>query len=123
MDRLPLPGLVQLAENFDFDENKVISYLKNELSDFDLQQYGTVVLGCTHFPYFEGSMRKVFPKEVNFISGSIGTAKKLKRILETNYQVNEGTGDITFFKSGVKVEDTSTLSNYHNLFRILDQLY
>jgi glutamate racemase len=121
IDSLSLPGLVQFAESFEFNEKKVIPYLEKELSLIDLQQYGTVVLGCTHFPYFEDALRKVFPEDVAFISGSIGTAKNLKRILESKDQVNQGTGDIIFFKSGVKIEDTSTLSSYRSLFRILDE--
>lgn len=122
VDSLPLPGLVQFAENFVFDEEKIVPYLEKELSLFDLKQYGTVVLGCTHFPYFENSLRRVFPKDVDFISGSIGTAKHLKQILELKNQVNQGTGDILFFKSGVKVEDTLLLANYHSLFEVLDKL-
>ncbi|GIO42134.1 glutamate racemase [Paenibacillus apis] len=122
VDSLPLPGLVQFAENFVFDEEKIVPYLEKELSLFDLNQYGTVVLGCTHFPYFENSLRRVFPKDVDFISGSIGTAKHLKQILELKNQVNQGTGDILFFKSGVKVEDTLLLANYHSLFEVLDKL-
>lgn len=122
VDSLPLPGLVQFAENFVFDEEKLVPYLEKELSLFDLKQYGTVVLGCTHFPYFENSLRRVFPKDVDFISGSIGTAKHLKQILELKNQVNQGTGDILFFKSGVKVEDTLLLANYHSLFEVLDKL-
>lgn len=122
VDSLPLPGLVQFAESFEFDKNTIVPYLKRELSSFDLGQYGTVVLGCTHFPYFVDSLRSVFPEYVNFISGSIGTAKNLQRILESKDQINQGTGDIIFFKSGEKVEDTLTLSNYHNLFEMLDRL-
>lgn len=122
VDSLPLPGLVQFAENFEFDENKVIPYLEKELSVYDLHQYGTVVLGCTHFPYFEGTLKKVFPEGVDFISGSYGTAKNLKRILENKNQVNQGAGDILFFKSDVKVEDTFTISKYHRLLKILDEL-
>lgn len=122
VDSLPLPGLVQFAENFVFDEEKIVPYLEKELSLFDLKQYGTVVLGCTHFPYFENSLRRVFPKDVDFISGSIGTAKHLKQILELKNQVNQGTGDILFFKSGIKVEDTLLLANYHSLFEVLDKL-
>ncbi|OMF31196.1 glutamate racemase [Paenibacillus sp. FSL H8-0259] len=123
VDSLPLPGLVQFAESFEFDEKKIIPYLHQELSRFNLQQYGTVVLGCTHFPYFENSLKKVFPAHVDFISGSIGTARHLKRILELKGQVNQsGTGDIIFFKSGVIVEDTCTLGNYHRLFKLLDEL-
>lgn len=122
VDSLPLPGLVQFAENFEFSVEKVVPYLKEELSSFDLKQYGTVVLGCTHFPYFENSIKKIFPEEVDIISGSIGTAKNLKRILEARNQMNDGTGDIVFYKSGFKVEDHETLSNYKKLLGMLDEL-
>lgn len=121
VESVPLPGLVQFAESFEFREEKVIPYLKEELSSFDLKQYGTIVLGCTHFPYFEDSIRDIFPEEVDIISGSIGTAKNLKRILETRNQINEGAGDISFFKSGYKVEDKETLSNYKKLLVMLDR--
>ncbi|WHZ01198.1 glutamate racemase [Neobacillus sp. YX16] len=122
VESLPLPGLVQFAENFEFREEKVVPYLKEKLSLFDLKQYGTIVLGCTHFPYFENSIKKIFPEEVDIISGSIGTAKNLKRILEARNQINDGTGDILFFKSGFKVEDKETLSNYKKLLVMLDEL-
>ena len=122
VESLPLPGLVQFAENFEFREEKVVPYLKEKLSLFDLKQYGTIVLGCTHFPYFENSIKKIFPEEVDIVSGSIGTAKNLKRILEARNQINDGTGDILFFKSGFKVEDKETLSNYKNLLVMLDEL-
>ena len=122
VDSLPLPGLVEFAENFEFREEKVVPYLKEELSSFDLKQYGTIVLGCTHFPYFENSIKKIFPEEVDIISGSIGTAKNLKRILEARNQLNDGTGDILFFKSGCKVEDKETLSNYKKLLVMLDRI-
>ena len=121
VESVPLPGLVQFAESFEFREEKVVPYLKEELSSFDLKQYGTIVLGCTHFPYFENSIKKIFPEEVDIISGSIGTAKNLKRILEARNQMNEGTGDILFFKSGYKVEDKETLSNYKKLLVMLDR--
>lgn len=58
---------------------------------------------------------------MDIISGSIGTSKNLKRILETKNQINEGTGDIVFFKSGYKVEDKETLSNYKKLLVMLDR--
>ncbi|MFJ8234145.1 glutamate racemase [Ureibacillus sp. NPDC094379] len=120
VDSLPLPGLVQFAENYVFSEEKVIPYLIEELSSFDLEEYGTIVLGCTHFPYFEKSIKKLFPEEVDIISGSIGTAKNLKRILEAGNQVNDGKGDILFYKSGYKVEDKETLLNYKQLLTMLD---
>lgn len=120
VDSLPLPGLVEFAENFIFDDERVLPYLRNELSSFDLYQYGTVVLGCTHFTYFEKSLRKVFPENVDIISGNIGTAKNLRRILEEKNQINEGSGDILFFQSGCKVEDNEILSNYKKIMNLLD---
>jgi len=122
VESLPLPGLVQFAENFEFSEERVVPYLRDQLSSFDLKQYGTVVLGCTHFPYFKNSLRKLFAEDVDIISGSIGTAKNLRRILEAKNQINEGIGEISFFKSGFKVEDKDTLSNYKKLFAMLDQV-
>jgi glutamate racemase len=122
VESLPLPGLVEFAEGFEFSEEKVVPYLIDKLSSFDLKQYGTIVLGCTHFPYFENSIKKIFPEDVDIISGSVGTAKNLKRILEARNQINNGTGDIVFFKSGFKVEDKETLSHYKKLLVMLDEL-
>lgn len=88
----------------------------------DLKRYSTVVLGCTHFPYFEGSLRKIFPEGVNFISGSLGTARHLKQILQAGGRINEGTGDILFYRSSVQVEDPALLSQYECLFQRLDDI-
>ncbi|AXI09247.1 glutamate racemase [Oceanobacillus zhaokaii] len=121
VESIPLPGLVQLAESLEFREEKVVPYLKEKLSSFDLKQYGSIVLGCTHFPYFENSIKKIFTEDVNIISGSIGTAKNLKRILEARNQINDGTGDILFFNSSCKVENKETLSNYKKLLVMLDR--
>lgn len=122
VESLPLPGLVHFAENMEFREEKVVPYLAEALSSLDLKQYGTIVLGCTHFPYFTNIFRGIFPEEVDIVSGSVGTAKNLRRILETMNEINDGTGDIIFFKSGYKVEDEDTLSNYRLLLNILDAL-
>lgn len=122
VDSVALPGLVQFAERFEFAKQQVIPYLEQALAGLDLQQYSTVVLGCTHFPYFEDSLRTIFPAQVDFISGSAGTANHLKRLLADKGLVNEGTGDILFFKSDVQVKDDFTLSNYRRLFTILDEL-
>ena len=122
VESLALPGLVEFAENFEFGKEKVAPYLRQALSEFDLKQYGTVVLGCTHFPYFTDILREIFPNDVDIISGNAGTAKNLKRTLEVKSQMNGGTGDILFFKSGVKVEDEETLTKYQKLFPMLDKL-
>lgn len=122
VDSLPLPGLVQYAEQFEFSEEKIIPYLAKELAHLDLARYSTVVLGCTHFPYFEDSLRKVFPQGVKFISGSRGTARHLKQLLAARDGMNQGTGNIRFYRSGVEVNDSALLSKYNDLFKRLDEL-
>jgi glutamate racemase len=121
VESLSLPGLVRFAENFDFSEDRVLPYLRDQLSHLDLKQYGTVVLGCTHFPYFDNILRKMFIEDVEIISGSIGTAKNLRQILKSRNQLNGGTGDISFYRSGYKVEDETALTNYKKLLEMLDQ--
>ncbi len=118
VDSIPMPGLVELAERFEFREEQVVPYLKKQLASFDLEQYGTVVLGCTHFPYFESSIRALFSEEVNIISGNMGTAKNLKNILASMGEINDGTGNISFYQSGVKVEDEKTLGCYKKLLKL-----
>ncbi|MEQ6390502.1 glutamate racemase [Bacillaceae bacterium S4-13-58] len=120
VDSLPLPGLVEFAEEFEFREEKIIPYLEEQLSSFDIPQYGTVVLGCTHFPYFTASLRKIFGEEVDIISGNYGTAKNLKRILENRNQIQDGSGEILYVKSGEFVKDEETLSQYRGLLELLD---
>ncbi|WCK55680.1 glutamate racemase [Aneurinibacillus sp. Ricciae_BoGa-3] len=122
VDTLPLPGLVEFAEKFEFRKEAVASYLTQQLASFDLKQYGTIVLGCTHFPYFKDSLKEVFPGHIDIIDGGVGTAKNLKRILEERNSVNEGTGQVTYYKSGCKVEDEDTLLKYRRLLRRLTNI-
>jgi len=119
VDKLPLPNLVQFAERYQFQEDDVIRYLEDQLTPFDLKQYGTVVLGCTHFPFFKAAIRKLFPDDVVLMDGSVGTVKHLKRVLEASGQTGDGTGQVTFYTSGVKVEDGVLLSQYHRLLEML----
>lgn len=122
VDGLALPGLVEFAEKFIFSEEQVLPYLEEQLEPFDLKEYGTVVLGCTHFPFFKDSVRKLFPKETDIIDGGIGTARNLKRILGERHQIGDGTGTLSYYKSSVKVEDQETLVQYQNLLERLDNL-
>lgn len=122
VDGLPLPGLVTFAEKGDFSEKHVVSYLRDQLKDFDLNQYGTVVLGCTHFPFFKDSVSKIFPAETDIIDGSSGTARNLKRVLEQRHLIGGGTGGVSFYQSGIKVEDQNALDHYQTLLRRLDRL-
>ncbi|MTK13105.1 MAG: glutamate racemase [Clostridiaceae bacterium] len=122
VDLLPLPGLVQFSERFEFNEQIVLPYLQEQLFKYDLNKYETVVLGCTHFSFYKDMFRKLLPSHTNIIDGNIGTVKNLKRILEETNSLNEGSGNIIFYNSGYKVEDKAKLDKYSKLFKRLDDI-
>jgi glutamate racemase len=122
VDLLPLPKLVQFAESFEFNEQIVLPYLQEQLSIYDLSKYETIVLGCTHFSYYKDIFRKLFSSDVNIIDGNNGTAKNLKKVLEEMNSLDEGNGNISFYCSGVKVEDKAKLKEFNKLFKRLDAI-
>lgn len=121
VDALPLPGLVDFAERLEFGEQTVLPYLEQALTGLDRRQYATVVLGCTHFPFFRDSFRRLFP-DAQIIDGSAGTATNLRRILHQQDRLEQNAGKIDYYHSGIKVETAAGLATYRRLFSRLDEL-
>lgn len=121
VDLVALPGLVEFAERICFDENKVLNYLTEALSELDLKNYGTIVLGCTHFPYYRNIFKKLVTDETDFIDGSYGTVKHLKSILREMENYNSGTGKIEFYNSGIQAIKTEELRKFETLLEILNE--
>ncbi|ACL69020.1 glutamate racemase [Halothermothrix orenii] len=117
VDSLGLPGLVEYAEGFVFDENIIIPYLKDRLSPFNLQEYGTLVLGCTHFLYFRDIFNKIIPDHIDIIDGNKGTVRHLKNLLlQSGFKTgSEGSGEIIFYSSGKK--DERRLKKYLDILK------
>lgn len=122
VDLLPLPGLVEFSERLEFDENVVLPYLKKQLYSYDLEKYETVVLGCTHFSFYKDMFRKLFLPSVNIIDGNIGTVKHLKRTIEKENLLNNGSGKITFYSTGTEVKDSMELEKFDILFKRLKDI-
>ena len=117
VDMFPLPELVMFAEGFVFDDDHIIPVLKEKLSSFDLSNYSTVVLGCTHFPFYKDSLGKIFPPGIEIIDGNKGTVAHIKNVLEQKGLINPGKlkGEIVFFHSGKKITDEKLISKYRSL--------
>ena len=97
---MAMPELVEFAERLEFDPKVVVPCLQRKLAALDLASYGTVVLGCTHFPFFTDSLRQVLPAEIDIIDGAAGTIRHLKHKLEEQSASAGGNGEIQFFSSG-----------------------
>ena len=74
---LPLPRLVEFAQDLEFDSPAVRTYLREELAKFELARLGSLVLGCTHFNYFKDVLREILPTHVRIIDGIDGTLNRL----------------------------------------------
>ncbi|MEH7349866.1 glutamate racemase [Gottfriedia acidiceleris] len=105
VDSLPLPELVHYCEELNFDENFMIDYFKSKLSLFNIEQYGTIVLGCTHYPFYKNILKKILPEDVQIVAGSNGTVKRLIQLLGENGQLNEtGQTNVKFMCSSNDIE-------------------
>ncbi|SDE53830.1 glutamate racemase [Priestia aryabhattai B8W22] len=97
VDSLPLPELVELCENLNFNWDELSTYFRAKLERFDLNQYGTIVLGCTHFPYYKPILKELLPSHIQLIDGSKGTIERLSILLkEKSLLSNNGTNNISF---------------------------
>jgi glutamate racemase len=83
VDLLALPKLVELAEKDIFSGAQVEEYLQMEFSKLDVKQYGSVVLGCTHFVYYKDIIQKFF-QNADVVDGNKGTVERLKSVLQEN---------------------------------------
>ena len=122
VDLLALPMLVPFAERGDFTSNEVYTYLKEMLAPYELENYGELVLGCTHFNYFKDTFAKLLPSGVKMIDGSVGTVNHLKRILEQRKQLEENEGKIRYFASGRELILTEELNRMDALHERLERM-
>ncbi|HZG77081.1 MAG TPA: glutamate racemase [Paenibacillus sp.] len=99
VDSLPLPGLVELCERLRFEGDDVDAYLRGAFEGFRLEDYGTIVLGCTHFPFFRKALRRVVPEHIRLIDGSQGTVKRLQEVLGAGLPKDAERGSVRFLCS------------------------
>lgn len=100
VDSLPLPELVRYCEDLNFEDETMIDYFKSKLHSFDINLYGTVVLGCTHYPFYRDILKKILPVNVQIVDGSFGTVKRLIQLLSAENQLKDsGEASIKFMCS------------------------
>ncbi|MCX7773504.1 MAG: glutamate racemase [Clostridia bacterium] len=118
VDMQPAPKLVEFAEKFIFEGPAVEAYI-NEIMPADIDRYGTVVLGCTHFPLFRKTLAHLLPEGIDIIDGNKGTVNYLYELLKKAHllSTSEEKGNITFYRSGVQVQDPELIDKYQKLIR------
>ncbi|MCH5286069.1 MAG: glutamate racemase [Christensenellaceae bacterium] len=96
---LPCPGLMELVEREAFEQAK--RYLIEHFSPYDMSRVDAVVLGCTHYVFLRPVLAEILPDTVRVLDGNLGTARQLRRVLESRGMLREaGEGSVTFETSG-----------------------
>lgn len=135
VDLLELPRLVEFAECGEFVSGRVTAYLAESLSGYALDEYGELVLGCTHFNYFKDTFQRLMPPQIHMIDGSMGTVRQLMRVLDRKHEllepelVEDGGIDwelikndicIRYFESGREITDRAKLDTFRQLHERLE---
>jgi glutamate racemase len=120
VDFLALPELVDFAECFTFDEQIILPVLKNKTSHLDLTSYGTIVLGCTHFPFFKKTIAKLFPPLTDIIDGNDGTVGHLKNTLQSKNLLSQQQekGEVRYYDSGTQEIKDERFRKYLEFYNI-----
>lgn len=106
VDILPLPNLVDFAERLEFNTDDVRWDLETILSSYDMDHYGAVVLGCTHFIWYRDLFRDMLPDHVDILDGNAATVRQLIRKLDGNIRL-KGEGSLMLTFSGGSNKKTS----------------
>ncbi len=117
VDPLPLPELVDLAERGEFGDETVLPILRQRLAPFELDDFGTVVLGCTHFLFFRPQFRQILPPRIDLLDGNQGTINQLVRTLAPLREEREGkepgeAGRIVYFESNRPVTSPAAIARF-----------
>lgn len=120
VDILATQELVKYAENQIFDNEIILPYLRNKLSDYNLDEYETIVLGCTHFPLFNEHFKKILPHHITLVDWSNGTINRLKYILD-EYKLSSWKSKkwiVKFYNSWIELKDEIKIRRYFELMNI-----
>lgn len=100
---LPCPGLVEFVEDGKVGTEEFLDFMSNLFAPFKNQKIDAVVLGCTHYPFSVGEIKKVLGEQVRLFDGAWGTARETKRrIAQANLLTDsKEQGEITYENSAM----------------------
>lgn len=121
VDSLPLPELVEHCEALNFDQKVMKDYFTKQFESFDMNEYGTIVLGCTHYPFYKSILSDLLPAHIRMIDGSKGTVNRLIQVLSDNDLLSSsGNRDVTLFNSRQSMEYTEKMKKALSLYREIE---
>ncbi|MGO4538878.1 glutamate racemase [Paenibacillus sp. 2TAB19] len=121
VDSLPLPELVGYCESLQFDTELMREYFRGKLAGYDLNQYGIIVLGCTHYPFYRSILRHVLPPHIQIVDGNVGTIKRLTALMNRfGIAERHGNGSVRFMCTG---GEEAYLDKMHSALNFYQEQY
>lgn len=121
VDSLPLPELVEHCEALNFDQKVMKDYFTKQFESFDMNEYGTIVLGCTHYPFYKSILSDLLPDHIRMIDGSKGTVNRLIQVLSDNDLLSSsGNRDVKLFNSRQSMEYTEKMKKALSIYREIE---
>lgn len=112
VESLPMPKLVEWTEEMDFKSDRVRAYIKEALAEYKLEDYSSLVLGCTHFIYYRPLLEEILPDWIEIIDGNKGTVDNLfSKLPQLPAQTGKEQGKISFYSSDKK-QDSQKMREY-----------
>lgn len=113
-------GLMEYVEQGVLRGSEVEGYLLDKLEPYLKVPIDAVVLGCTHYPFLRGAIRRIVGRRPEIIDGSIGIARQLERRLEEQGLLNPGdvSGKVEFQNS---LDEPEMLGLMQALFHYEDE--
>ena len=98
---LPCPGLMEFVEQGVTSGGAVEGYLLDKLEPYRNVPVSAIVLGCTHYPFLTGAIRRIAGRHVEIIDGADGVAHQLRSRLAAKALLTRRTepGRVTFENS------------------------
>ena len=111
---VPCPGLAGRIEHGNLGASDLVEMIRGYVGSF-AGTVGSVVLGCTHYPFVRRQITEVLGDDVKFYDGGAGTARQLrKRLTDRELLAPEGHAGAVEFASS---KDTAAeLELYREFF-------
>ena len=98
-------GLVELVEARRLDDPAVEAVVAAHLAPFVAAGVDTLVLGCTHYSFLAGVMRRHLGAGVSVIDPAPAVARQVVRVLdERHLRAPRGDGDVVYLTTGDPIQ-------------------
>ena len=117
---LPCEGLMEFVERGELRGSAVEAYLAEKLAPYLREPVDGIVLGCTHYPFLTGAIRRIVGPGPEIMDGSHGVAMQLARKLAENGMLRSSDAPGTaVFENSLDAPEILALSRA--LFRYQDE--